>query len=1027
MTRLSGSRALLCRARRVVFACWALSGASGCSERAESSYSYYDERIAPIFDVGCQRQTTGCHVDDGHGVALGNLDLRSYDSLMQRRDVLDPVGPYPVGLLLLKGGNPVQIDVRTIDPPDRAQPERRHVTITTDIRHAAGEGAISQGSRNYSLLKQWIDGGHTRTGVPSRDLRVSQGECSHAAVSLPYIDTESPVRAAAAYSDFKLLVAPVLARRCAGSSCHGSTTADMYLTCGTSESEQRWNYELAVRYLEEAAASSELLLRPLALSAGGVFHEGGDVFGDVTDPDYRTLLGWAQRTVTEHPEVLEFGAADDGLRFFGNRVQPLLVRKGCMFSNCHSPAMFHDLRLRVGAQGFFSEVATRKNYEQARALMALDSEDPNQSRLIAKNLCPPVSGGHGIAHRGGTLLEDFGGCRNAETRAHVQQCDAVDADAGDLNQIPAYCVLARWHEIEREQLVTAAQLPAQAAPRAVVFVTRPPGIGGPADFDTFRPGADLMLADATQAASGELELGAPRSLLAGCGLQGSVDVRGPAVSWDGRHIAFAARLADDQALHLYEMASDGSQCGPLTGVRVAAEQQDGVLIHDFDPAYAPDGRLVFASTRGNLSGDAATRGPTRTPAALTPNANLYVYEPERSTQVRQLTFLNNQELGPSFMVDGRVIFTAEKRAEDFHQLAARRQNLDGGDYHPLIAQRPSVGFASATELIELANRNFALVAADLGAADGGGSIMIVNRSIGPDQNDRDPGDRSYIHALNAPLPGAFGGDVGVYRSPAALPSGRLLVACDPTPSDLAAGPHHYGLCELDSLPGSTPRVLYRPTDRIALEPAPVWVRAPRDVFASRIDEPNGSTQVDPGRSDVSLHVTDLPLLSSLLFANTRTGRAIAPNVRGLEVFESEPAPASAHSFSDVSADVIRDSIGEFYQSVRSLGRARLAADGSVRLRLKAGVPLRYALLGAGDAPLMFDAGAAFTGPMRQREDQQFYPGEHGRQSMPRALFNGICGGCHGSISGRELEVVVNPDVLTSASVTLADDEAIDLR
>jgi hypothetical protein len=379
------------------------------------------------------------------------------------------------------------------------------------------------------------------------------------------------------------------------------------------------------------------------------------------------------------------------------------------------------------------------------------------------------------------------------------------------------------------------------------------------------------------------------------------------------------------------------------------------------------------------------------------------------------------------MSDGRVIFTAEKRAEDFHQFAARRQNLDGGDYHPLIAQRPSVGFASATELIELANRNFALVAADLNAADGGGSIMIVNRSIGPDQSGRDPGDRSYIHSLTTPLPGAFGGDVGVYRSPAALPSGRLLVACDPTPSDPATGPHHYGLCELDSVPGATPRMLYRSTDRVALEPAPVWVRAPRSVYKSRIDEPNGSTQVDPERSDVVLHVTDLPMLGSLLFANTRTGRPIPSNVRGLEVFESDPAPASAQSFSDVSGSVITDSIGDFYQNVRSLGRARLAADGSVRLRLKAGVSLRYALLGAGDAPLMFEAGAAFAGPMRQREDQQFYPGEHGRQSMPRQLFNGMCGGCHGSITGRELDVVVNPDVLTSASITRADDEAVDLR
>jgi mono/diheme cytochrome c family protein len=37
--------------------------------------------------------------------------------------------------------------------------------------------------------------------------------------------------------------------------------------------------------------------------------------------------------------------------------------------------------------------------------------------------------------------------------------------------------------------------------------------------------------------------------------------------------------------------------------------------------------------------------------------------------------------------------------------------------------------------------------------------------------------------------------------------------------------------------------------------------------------------------------------------------------------------------------------------------------------------------------------------------------------MPRRLFDGMCAGCHGSVSGRELDVGVSVDVLTSASLT----------
>ena len=42
---------------------------------------------------------------------------------------------------------------------------------------------------------------------------------------------------------------------------------------------------------------------------------------------------------------------------------------------------------------------------------------------------------------------------------------------------------------------------------------------------------------------------------------------------------------------------------------------------------------------------------------------------------------------------------------------------------------------------------------------------------------------------------------------------------------------------------------------------------------------------------------------------------------------------------------------------------------------------------------------------------------------PRAVFNGICAGCHGSITGDELDVAVTPDALTGASVSRSRDMA----
>ena len=55
-------------------------------------------------------------------------------------------------------------------------------------------------------------------------------------------------------------------------------------------------------------------------------------------------------------------------------------------------------------------------------------------------------------------------------------------------------------------------------------------------------------------------------------------------------------------------------------------------------------------------------------------------------------------------------------------------------------------------------------------------------------------------------------------------------------------------------------------------------------------------------------------------------------------------------------------------------------------------------------------------PRWQREEMQFSPGEQNFQSFPRGFFNNVCGQCHGSISGQQVQVAVDPDVLTQASI-----------
>ncbi len=982
---------------------------AGCQPVDDPTSSYFDERIAPIVTNGCARSPSGsgCHLARPDGTALGNLDVTSYDALARRGDVLTPYGPYATSLFLLKSGDPIQISVETFDP------DNRFIQITTDIRHNNGR-TIEAGSRGYGLIKQWTDAGHTRTGVPNEVLTENRGECVVGAGTHEFYEPGFGARFPAAFQRFRDEVMPILRDSCAGSSCHGSTIADLYLACGNDDAELDWNFWVSTQHLTTPASTSGFLRRPLSTLRGGVFHEGGNIFSSAEDPDYRVLFRWADQLVTDNPEAIAPPSdISEGLRYFANRVQPTLVRKGCMFLNCHSLPMFHDMRLQGGSQGHFSRVGTYRNYEVSRLMLALDASDPNESRLIAKNLYPPelVPDDRGLFHRGGPLFEDFssGGVLNGAT---PDDCAGFDADAGDLNEVPAYCILIRWHEIERAEAIAAGEIfPDSETVRSVFWVSRPTGLGEPRDFDTYRAGADLVLAPASvDATTGDLSLGAEVSVLGGCGLDpATADIRGTALSWDGGRFAFGARSSASEPLRLYWMNSDGTSCERVPGVASAADTENGILTHDFDPTFVADGRLVFASSRGNLDPEIlGVGGPTRTPAAMQPNANLYILDPA-SGEIRQLTYLLNQEMMPAMMTDGRLIMTTEKREPDFHQLAGRRLNLDGAEYHPLFAQRDSVGYQSATEIAELLDRNFILVGGPLDAADGAGQIVVVNRSIGTDQSTpRAPDDNYYIASQRFPTP------TGAWRSPAPLPTGRVLVSCDRGATDLTSGGYAFQLCELDVDSGAV-RDIGGVAGRANVEAVPVFARAPRHVFDSRIDEANGNTSIEPDEIDAVIEVMDFPVLASLLFTNTREGRQIDPDIGGIDVYAEYPPPVGVSTFGEVSDMVVSDDFGMVFVDRRVLGNVRLNADGSAHFRYRGGLPIVLGATGWDGAPIAFADGAPFSGDVIQREQMQFAPGERSHQSFPRQLFNGMCGGCHGSISNRELDVVVDIDVLTAAS------------
>jgi hypothetical protein len=987
-----------------------------CTTKQPIPSTFFDRNIAPTLQSSCVRTNTGagCHVADAKGNAFGNLDMTSYAGVAARRDLLLDYGPYLQPSMLVKNVPPFQVTVQLWDGTK--------TIVTTDIKHVGGP-IFDPTASDYQALRRWIENGATEnnTGIPPTN--IPHTACTHVVPAAAGFDPDTDPTA----PDFPQFAPAnaILAAQCAFGNCHGTQANALYLTCGVSPQEVRWNYFAAVDYLAATAEESEMVRRPLASSQGGSYHEGGPIFATVNDPSYVGLKTWATAHGPPQPASL-----DAAFLFFAQRVQPVLVKKGCMMAQCHSAGMFHDYRLRGGSAGSFSLHASQRNYAFSLAQMAFESDDVNASRLVRKNLYRPeiMHGSEGLTHRGGPLLEDFGA-----SLASAALCDqggdagAYDYDNGNLDGIPAYCVIREWFLRERAERMLAPL-------SAIAYVSRPipAAPDRPQDFDVFAGGASLHITTATLM-NGAVALGTDNPVdLTTCQLGASPDVRRPTVSWDGKRIAFAGRPTADQPLGVYIAFTDGTGCAPEPTIAMHPASANGRMVHDFDPVFSPPGpdgveRLVFASTRGNLDSSSFDySGPQGTPADPTkPNANLYVLEPDPTaagtSRIRQLTWQLNMERMPSFMEDGRLIFTAEKRAPDFYELALRRLNLDGGDYHPLYSQRGSIGYAQATYGVEIATKNFVAVFSQPNAQHGAGSLAMFNRSIGidftstnaadypidPTVLDPDAGSSPnpsfFLHSLGAPATD------GSYTSPSPLPDGNVLVSFGA--GDPATFGGDYDVYVLDPVTSQKTKLLGT-AGTAEVEAVAIYQRAAKGIFASAVDEPNGHSVIDPTQTTADVTLMSVPVLASLLFQNTPTGRLVEPDLKSFDVYEDLPPDVTA--FPSCGGNTVCDNLGPtgmVYVRRRLAGTVPVQTDQSARFAVPGGMPF---VLKLGDDV----ESRTMSLPRWQREAMTFAPGEAIRQGFPQTFFNGLCAGCHGSISGRPVDFALRPDFLTQASTVI---------
>jgi hypothetical protein len=611
-----------------------------------------------------------------------------------------------------------------------------------------------------------------------------------------------------------------------------------------------------------------------------------------------------------------------------------------------------------------------------REFMAMELPDAGRGRAVAKGIFTDVGG---IEHRGGEVLETPGA-----PEPQPESCPAVF----DPATASAFCVIQEWVELERAEMLAAGTvLPLGGGDTVpIVYVDRAAThVASPLEFDTYQPGSDLLVAQATLGADGRITgVGAGTSLLDGCAgaaNRAQVDVRAPDVRFDGGRVAFAMRTAAGDPLGVWAVDLDGGNCVRLT----AAVGEE----HNFDPAWSPDGQwIVFASSRaGGVSGELGL-----------PQSDLWRMQSDGSA-VEQMTFLSNSEIAPQFMREGRVTMTTEKVSDGFYQLSGRRINWDLTDYHPLLGQRamspyadpddltvmnPSIGYQQVTDIREDHNGNFLIVLSDAGARGGAGTLAVFNRSIGPMELGR--ADEGYLPSMRILDPGATGrvgsATAGAYRTPVGGVGDEIVVSYTSFAGDLGTATSlDWDVVSIDPATGQRTTLIGGAGAQVDAvlaikhEPRPMYLNRRQLVFG-------GSVNPDLG-GDAVIHMPDAPMVFTLLTGNLRRGRPV-------------------DAFRDARQLVVYRADGQ------ELGRADLASDGSVKVRVPGGQPVVLALEDGGGSTVV-----------TMTEEHQLGPNEQITMGIVEALFDAVCGGCHGSVSSSELDVTVTPDALTGASQSLS--------
>lgn len=205
-----------------------------------------------------------------------------------------------------------------------------------------------------------------------------------------------------------------------------------------------------------------------------------------------------------------------------------------------------------------------------------------------------------------------------------------------------------------------------------------------ADPVAFRPGARLVVKDQSTPAAAE-------RVATDAAFPGNApyDVRDVTASFDGERLLFALRAPEIEdaevqpTWNIWEYDIRRRALRRVIGPDIVAEEGDDIM-----PAYLPDGRIVFASTRQRTSravmvDEGRPQYAVRDFSGQRDALMLHVMNAD-GTDIRQLTFGYGHDLWPMPMDDGHVLFVRHEVLGGQAGMHFYRVRPDGRGLQPLF-------------------------------------------------------------------------------------------------------------------------------------------------------------------------------------------------------------------------------------------------------------------------------------------------------------------------------------------------------